>query len=72
MSIVKERILGALTVMSEEDAVKIWEIIETQFGTPLDLPDEEEIAIIKAYKEGCDDYQPYITHEELKKELGLG
>ena len=32
MSNVKERILGAVTVMSEEDASYIWNIIETTFA----------------------------------------
>jgi hypothetical protein len=69
MSVVKERILGAITVMSEEDAKKIWEIIKMQFGFETAIPTEEEIAIINAYKNNHDDYQPYITHEDLKKEL---
>ncbi|MCL1794440.1 MAG: hypothetical protein FWG34_11295 [Oscillospiraceae bacterium] len=72
MSVMKERILGAITVMSEEDAERIWEIIKMQFGFPTDIPTEEETAIINAYKENHEDYQPYITHENLKKELNLG
>jgi len=68
----KERILGAITVMSEEDAERIWEIIKIQFGFSTDIPTEEEIKIINAYKKNHDDYQPYITHEDLKKELNLG
>ena len=72
MSVVKERILGAITVMSEEDAEKIWGIIKMQFGFPVDIPTEEETAIINAYKENHDDYQPHITHEDLKRELSLG
>ena len=71
MSVMKERILGAITVMSEEDAERIWGIIEMQFGFPTDIPTEEEIKIINAYKENDDNYQPYITHEDLKKELNL-
>jgi len=71
MSVVKERILGAVTVMSEEDAVKIWEFIKIKFGFIMDNPTEEETAIINAYEENQDDYQPYITHEDLKKELEL-
>lgn len=38
---------------------------------PTDLPTEEELAIIKAYTNGEDDYQPYISDEELKATLGL-
>ncbi|MCL2775203.1 MAG: hypothetical protein FWD71_17920 [Oscillospiraceae bacterium] len=72
MSVMKERILGAITVMSEEDAEKIWEIIKMQFGFSTDIPTEDEIEIINAYKENRDDYRPYITHEDLKKELNLG
>ena len=71
MSAVKERIFEAITVMSEEDANKIWAIIKMQFGFPVDIPTEDETAIINAYKENHDDYQPYITHEDLKKELNL-
>ena len=71
MSAVKERILGAITVMNEEDAVKIWELIKMRFGFPEDVPTDDEIEIIEAYKRGVDEYQPYITHEELKKELNI-
>ena len=71
MSMIKERILGAITVMSDEDALKIWDIIEIQFGFPEAIPTHDEIKIIEAYKNGEDDYQPYISHEDLKKELGL-
>lgn len=71
MSGIKERILGAITVMSEEDAAKVWELIEMQFGFPEAVPTDEEIEIIKSFKRGVDEYQPYITHEELKKELNL-
>jgi len=71
MSVVKERILGAITVMSEEDANNIWEFIKMRFGFPTDIPTEEEIAIINSYKEKHEDYQPYITHEDLKRELDL-
>jgi len=71
MSAVKERIFGAITVMDEEDAIKIWEIIRIQFSFPEDEPSEEEVRTFNAYKNGDDEYQPYISHEELVKELGL-
>jgi len=71
MSAVKERIMGAVTVMSEADAKKIWDVIRLQFEIDTDIPTDEEIAIINAYKRGDDEYQPYTSHEELKKELGL-
>lgn len=71
MSAIKERIVGAVTVMSEEDAVKVWDIIRFQFSVPSDMPSEDEENIIRAYKQGVDDYIPYLTHNDLKKDLGL-
>ena len=71
MSAIKERILGAITVMSEDDAAKIWEIIKMQFSFAIDTPTDEEMEIFSAYKRGDDEFQPYISHEELKRELGL-
>lgn len=34
-------------------------------------PDPEDLEAIRAYKSGDPEYQPYISHEELMKELGL-
>ena len=62
VSAVKERILGAVTVMSEEDAAKVWETIIMQFGIPAAIPTDEEIEIINSYKKGHHDFLPYITH----------
>jgi len=36
-----------------------------------EMPSEEEKAIIHAYKNNDADYQPFISHEELKRELGI-
>ena len=35
MSNVKERILGAVTIMSEKDAEKVWNIIRSTVAMPL-------------------------------------
>jgi len=35
------------------------------------LPTDEEVKIFDAYKKGDEDYQPFITHDDLKKELEL-
>lgn len=35
------------------------------------VPDQEELEAIKAYQNGDSEYQPYITHDELMKELNL-
>jgi len=69
MSVIKERIFGAVTVMDEKDAAKVWDVIRFQFGFPVDLPTEEEVKILNAYKNGDDEYQPFISHAELIKEL---
>ena len=66
MSNVKERIFGAVTIMSEEDAVKVWNLIQ---GAVAPYPDE--LAAIAAYKAGDPDYQPSISQEDLMKELEI-
>lgn len=74
MSNVKERILGAVTVMSEEDAKKVWELICATFilnNAEEEIPDPEELEAMNAYKAGDPDYQPSISQSELIKELGL-
>ena len=74
MSNIKERIFGAVTVMSEEDAQKVWELILFTFS--LDsieqvLPEPEEQAAINAYQNGDPDYQPSVSQEDLIRELNL-
>ena len=74
MSNIKERIFGAVTVMSEEDAQKVWELILSTFS--LDsieqvLPEPEEQAAINAYQHGDPDYQPSVSQEDLIRELNL-
>lgn len=74
MSNIKERIFGAVTVMSEEDAQKVWDLILSTFA--LDnieqiVPDLDEQTIMNAYKSGDPDYQPSVSQENLLKELNL-
>lgn len=78
MTVFKERIIGAITVMNDSDAKKLWEIILKEFSDKSawdnieeDEPTEEELEILNAYKDGDEEYQPYVTHEELKKEFDL-
>lgn len=74
MSRVKERIFGAVTIMSEKDAEKIWELIQATFvlGNAEEVPVEpEEIETLNAYQNGNPEYQPRYTHEEMLRELGL-
>lgn len=35
------------------------------------VPDPEELEAIKAYQNGDPEYQPYITQDELMKEIGI-
>ena len=71
MSNAKERLFGAITVMNEKDAVKIWRFVRTHFSFPEVEPTEEEIAVARAYENGDEEYQPYISHDDLKRELGI-
>ena len=74
MSEVKERILGAVTIMSEKDAEKVWDLIRATFilaNAEEVAPSDEELKAIKAYEAGDPDYQPTLTQEEVLKELEL-
>lgn len=76
MSNVKERIIGAVTVMSEENAEKIWTIIERNFSASKwdDIeevePDEIDLEMISEAKSDID-CQVFVSQQEVYKELGL-
>ncbi len=76
MSDIKERILGAITVMSDEDAYTILKIILNQFSeNPWDnienvSPDEIDLKLLDEIKSDPDCHD-FISSEQLKKELGL-
>lgn len=74
MSNIKERILGAVTIMSERDAEKVWELIQGTFAlTNAEEvePEVDELEALNACRNGKAEYQPVISHENLIKELGL-
>ena len=74
MSNIKERIFGAVTVMSEADAQKVWELILSTFAlnnVEQIAPDPDEQAAMDAYKNGNPDYQPSVSQEDLLKDLNL-
>ena len=74
MTSVKERIMGAVTIMSEKDAQKIWELIQATFvlsNAEVVTPDDDELEAIKNYEAGVLDYQPVVSQEELIRELDL-
>lgn len=74
MSDVKEKIFGAVTIMSEQDALKVWNLIQTTFalGNMEEVsPLPEELAAFQAYKSGNPEYEPSISQEALLKEFDL-
>lgn len=74
MSNIKERILDAVTIMSEQDAEKVWNLIQATFAlTNAEEvePDNDELNALNAYHSGDPEYQAVISQEDLLKELGL-
>ena len=74
ISNVKERIFGTVAIMSDEDAEKVWNLIQATFllnNVEEVTPDPDEIAALNAYHSGDPDYQPAMSQEEVLKELGL-
>ena len=73
MSNIKERIFGALTVMSEEDALNLWNIITEKFSVWSNIenvePDEWDLKMIADIENSSDN--EYISSDKLKAELGL-
>lgn len=71
MSDNKERLFGAIMIMSEEKALKMWEYAQKLHGLGFEeveaMPDE--IAALEAYERGDEDYQPYMSHEDVMKEF---
>lgn len=76
MSNVKERILGAVTVMSDYDAEIFWKIILNHFtdaswdNVGEETPDEIDLQMLKEIKENPDCHE-FVSSEEAMKELGL-
>lgn len=76
MSNIKERILGAITVMSDYDAQIVWELILNRFAdiswdnVETDIPDEIDMQMLKEIKENPD-CQEFLSATDAMKELGL-
>lgn len=74
MSNIKERIIGAVTIMNEKDAEKVWDLIQATFilsnAEEVDA-DTEELKVLNERRNGNPDYQPYASQDEVLKELGL-
>lgn len=66
---IKERMIRIILEMKEEDVPEALKALE-----PFELEEEpypDELEAIEKFKTGDDEYIPYISHEDLKKELGL-
>ncbi len=76
MSNVKERIIGAVTVMDEQDAVKIWNIIMNTFhvkewsNIPEMLPDDADLSMLAEMKNDPDCHE-FVSSDAAMKLLGL-
>lgn len=76
MSDVKERIIGAITVMSEENARKIWALIEKNFENGLwakideVTPDEWDLKMLDEISNNSD-CKSFMTADEVYKELEI-
>lgn len=76
MTAVKERILGAVSIMDESDAVSLWEYILSCFSPRSfdDIeevePDEWDIKMLKEI-EADPDCREFVSSEDAMKEIGL-
>ena len=77
MTAVKERIIGAVSIMSDKDANIFWHIIQKHFKLPdtfADIekvePDETDLIMLKEIENNLDCHE-FISQEELMKELNM-
>lgn len=77
MTAVKERIIGAVSIMSDKDANRFWHIIQKHFKLPntfADIeqvePDETDLIMLKEIENNPDCHE-FISQEELMKELNM-
>lgn len=75
MSAVKERILGAVTVMNESDAQTLWNIITKNFGAnwaniEAVEPDDWDLQMLHEIKTDPECHE-FMSEDDAMKELGL-
>lgn len=74
MSAIKERLLGAITVMSEEEALSLWLTISKSHTSWNDIeevePDEFDLQMLEEI-ENNPECQEFISQEELLKTLNM-
>ena len=74
MSSIKERLLGAITVMNEEEAEELWNFIQKTYSDPWAYIEEEtlddfDLEMLRAAKSDPD-CSIFVTPEELKTAIG--
>lgn len=67
MTSIKERLLGAITVMSDEQAERLWEHIVWE-SIPEEAPDEWDLRMLKEIEEDPDCHA-FASDEEVKQVL---
>lgn len=76
MSDIKERILGAISIMNDDDAQMVWELILTHFpkrswdNIDTVTPDELDNQMIQDIATNPD-CKEFVSADEAMKELGL-
>lgn len=76
MTAIKERIIGAVSVMSDADAETVWELIINNFphktwdDIETTTPDEWDLEMLSDIKSNPD-CKEFISTDEAMKELGL-
>ena len=77
MNAIKERIFGAVTVMDNSSALKLWEFIINEFahsedwhGIPEAEPDEFDLQMLAEIEQDKDCHE-FIPADEAEKILGL-
>ena len=74
MTAIKERIIGAITIMTDQDAEKIWNLIQTNFklehleSVP---PTDDELYALQEYRNGNPEYTASFSTDDIMRELGL-
>lgn len=74
MSKIKEQIIGAVNIMNEEDAEKLWDLILSTFtlGNVAETePDSDEKEILDSYYNADSELQPAYSQEDVLNILGL-
>lgn len=78
MTAVKERIMGAVTLMNDQDAEKIWNLIQSHFvifskgwdDIEEVVPDQTDLFMLKEIEDDPDCHE-FVSSEDVRKELGI-